>query len=231
LTKLDLDQLTAFRVSAPVEVKLLSATSASGEIEGYGSTFGGPPDSYGHVVERGAFAATLARHQAEGTTPAMLWSHDPAMPVGRWDRITEDGIGLKMAGRLNLETQAGRDALAHLKARDVGGLSIGFTVPRGGRAVADDGTIRLLEVDLHEVSLTAIPANRRARITDVKNLGSQRELEVFLHEAGLSRGAAVKLAAGGWARLAGEDPETQQAELLAVQMGRHFAQLKTLLKG
>ena len=31
------------------------AVTADGEIEGYGSVFGGQPDSYGDIIERGAF--------------------------------------------------------------------------------------------------------------------------------------------------------------------------------
>ena len=78
-----------------------------------------------------------------------------------------------MSGELNLDTQSGRDAHAHLSAGDVSGMSFGFRVPRGGARAEDDGTVTLTEVDLLEVSLVSMP-HRRARITSVKTM---QELE------------------------------------------------------
>src|SRR3546814_6329952 len=49
--------------------------SDEGTFEGYASTFGGSPDSYGDVVLPGAFAESLVRHQREGTMPLLLWGH------------------------------------------------------------------------------------------------------------------------------------------------------------
>src|SRR5436189_273896 len=52
------------RKSAPVTLELKA--KSNGEIEGYGSVFGNE-DSYGDVVEPGAFAKSLREHQAKGT--------------------------------------------------------------------------------------------------------------------------------------------------------------------
>lgn len=199
-----LEDMTVLRASVPLQLKLAS----TGVLEGYASTFGGEPDSYGDIVAAGAFAKSLAAHRSAGTMPVMLWAHDVKAPIGRWTEMQEDARGLFVRGQLNLETERGREAHSHLKAGDVGAFSIGYRVPDGGLVRNRDGTNTLKEADLGEVSVVAIPANRRARVTAVKSLGSQADLEHVLREAGLPRGAALKLAAGGWPALSNE-PEPQ----------------------
>ena len=219
---------TAFRVSSPLELRLAGSAS-TGVVEGYGSTFGGPPDVYNDIIAAGAFGKSLAAHRQAGTMPVMLWAHRPDSLVGRWTDAVEDAKGLKLRGQLNLDTQAGRDALAHLKAGDLSGLSIGFRVPKGGREFNKDGTVTLKEIDLWEVSLVAIPANTRARVTGVKSIAGPRELEHLLTEAGIPRAAAVKLAAGGWPALSA-DPNPATTEL-AARLDAAMGELRTITKG
>lgn len=113
----------------PFEAK----ASAEGVIEGVAAAFGGEPDAYGDVIQRGAFRATLDRHKAEGAAPVMLWSHDPARVIGRWIDMRETPEGLAATGSLNLRTQAGREAFEHVRAGDVSGLSIGYRVVKADR--------------------------------------------------------------------------------------------------
>lgn len=210
------DFASLFRAAPPLEVKLANLDAGEGLVSGYGAVFGGEPDSYGDVIAPGAFRKSLAAHKAAGTLPVMLWSHDPAAPIGRWLELREDGQGLYVDGRLSLETERGREAHAHLKSRDVWGLSIGY-VTISAKA-NPDGTRLLTEVDLYEVSVVAVPANRRARVTSVKSLASQRELEHLLRENGLSRAAAMKVAAGGFSALSA--PETKTTVDLSPVMQR-----------
>ena len=63
---------TKQRLDRPLTIKSVSET---GEFEGYGSVFG-VEDSYGDVVVRGAFDASLARWKEKGRLPAMLWQHN-----------------------------------------------------------------------------------------------------------------------------------------------------------
>ena len=58
-------------------------------IEGYASLFG-RVDQGGDVVERGAYAASLARLKAAGRAVKLLWQHDPTQPIGIWDEVAED---------------------------------------------------------------------------------------------------------------------------------------------
>lgn len=184
------------------------AVDEAGKVAGYGSVFGNV-DSYGERVMPGAFAKSLARHKAEGTRPLMLWQHNASEVIGSWLDLVEDDVGLKLSGRFNLDTTKGRDVHALVKAGDVGGLSIGYL-----EVVArPNGPVReLFEVDLKETSVVSFPANRQARVSGVK-FESAADVERLLREGGAPRGAAAKIAAGGWPALTGEtqsDPETLQ---------------------
>jgi HK97 family phage prohead protease len=148
------------RVTAPLEIKLGVATAKTGELEGYASRFDSGPDRYGHVVEPGAFAATIAEHKAAGRMPAMLWSHEMTLPIGRWLELREDSRGLLAKGQLNLRTDHGRDAFEHLEAGDVDGLSIGWLPAKGGASFDSDGTVRLKAIQLFEISVVPCPAKR-----------------------------------------------------------------------
>lgn len=201
------DHEIIIRAAPPLAIKLDAGSAATGVITGYASVFGGEPDSYGDIIAPGAYAASLADLRQRGESPLMLWAHDKAAPIGRWLEVVEDNRGLRVTGRLNLETTRGKDAHAHIKAGDVSGLSIGYAVPEGGITRNRDGTQTLTEIDLREVSIVTMPAARAARITGVKSLASQRELQSLLNDSGLPRGAAAKIAAAGWQALTGDEDQ------------------------
>lgn len=171
------------------------AVGDDGTVEGYGSVFD-VLDSYGDRIAAGAFNASLAEHKAAGTMPAMLWQHDASAPVGVWTEMVEDGKGLKVRGRIVLETEKGREAHALLKAGALTGLSIGF-MSKEWEYDAKSDVRTLTAVDLWEVSLVTFPANGKARVTSVKSadidaIQSPRDAERLLREAGLSKGAATE---------------------------------------
>ena len=177
----------------------LKFSEQPGAISGYGSVFG-VRDQQGDIVEPGAFAATLAAWQAKGKLPAMLWQHDPNQPIGRWTAMHEDARGLKVSGVLNLNVAKGREVHEMLKAGDIDGLSIGY-VSKKHSFRPDRRTRHLAEVHLFEISVVTIASNPDALIGETKQLGSRIELEDLLRAGGLSRGAARKIAAGGWPAL------------------------------
>ena len=208
-----LDSLTIVRAAPPLALKFASS-AGEGLIEGLASTFGGSPDAHGDVVALSAFDETLNEMRARGETPLMLWSHDPDRPIGRWTEVRTSPEGLFVAGRLNLETSAGRDAHAHLKAGDLSGLSIGYRIAPGGSQMRADGTRLLTALDLIEVSVVAIPANPAARVTGVKSFGSKAELETILREV-LPGRAVKKLMSGGWSALSADEGEPEPTEDLS----------------
>ncbi|MDZ7905055.1 MAG: HK97 family phage prohead protease [Cypionkella sp.] len=131
-------------------------------ISGYASLFGAR-DQGGDVVQKGAYAASLARLSKSGRAVKMLWQHDPAQPIGVWDEVREDASGLWVKGRVLTAVDKGREAAALLAAGAMDGLSIGYRTlkstktPEGGRI--------LTELELWEVSLVTFPMLSEARVS------------------------------------------------------------------
>lgn len=155
------------RAPAP-ELKRLAvapAVSVDGAIEGYASLFG-VVDLGRDRVERGAFAASLARRGARGIR--FLFQHDPAEPIGAWTSISEDARGLRVSGRLNMAVARAREVHALLRQGALDGLSIGFRAVRSLREAG--GVRRLVEIDLWEVSVVTFPMLPDARVQAVKRV-------------------------------------------------------------
>jgi hypothetical protein len=143
----------------PFDLRELKAVDDGGwEIAGYASTWGGPPDAYGDVVARGAFADSITERATK-----FLYEHHT--PIGKQLEIREDDHGLY--GRWSIvDTTAGTDAYKLAKAGVLDSLSIGFLTDAAD--YAEDGTRTLRKITLVEVSAVAIPANSKAVITAVK---------------------------------------------------------------
>lgn len=187
---------------------------ASGEFAGYASTFGGTPDAYGDVIASGAFGRSLGEHQARGTTPAMLWAHDPGEPIGKWLALSEDPHGLAVKGKLTLDTRRGAEAHALLKDGALA-LSIGFRAVRS-EPLRTGGRL-LTGIDLYETSLVAMPANPHARVTAVKSRPSDvRSFEMQLRDAlGFSSREARRIAGPAWRALERRDDDSDEAQQVA----------------
>lgn len=176
-----------------------------GKITGYASAYG-VKDSYGDIVQKGAFARSLKEYGL----PSMLLQHNSWDVAGIWVKATEDDTGLLLEGELNLEVQKAREAYALAKQGALKGLSIGFYTKEC--EYDDDGTRNIKDVDLIEVSLVTFPANREATITDVKNAPkTERELERYLRDAGYSATQAKTIVSKGFKALdASRDAEESE---------------------
>lgn len=170
----------------------LKATGDDGSIEGYGSVFN-VKDNYDDVIAAGAFLSSLAAHKAAGTMPAMLWQHDSGTPIGVWTDMVEDAKGLRIVGKLALQTVRGKEAQELLKMGALNGLSIGF-ISKQWIYDRETDVRTLSEIDLWEVSLVTFPANEKARVTNVKSaieLAVPKDAERSLRDAGFSRADAT----------------------------------------
>ena len=196
--------------------ELKKEPDADGEFEGYASVFG-IVDQGLDVVERGAFTKSLG----SGRKVKMLWQHDTQKVIGVWDEVREDERGLFVKGRLLKGIKLAEEAMVMLRAGALDSMSIGYrtveAVPEGG------GRIRkLVELDLHEISLVTFPMLPDAKVTDVKSLSTEREFEAFLRDAGYSRKEATALALHGFKGLtglrdAGSDDGDEKANLALLQ--------------
>lgn len=139
-----------------------------GTFEGYASTFGNT-DTYGDIIEPGAFRHTLRMWGESGKPIPVLWQHNPSEPIGITELAEEDDRGLRVRGRLLLGINRAREALEALRANVLGGLSIGFSIP-DGKTTRDKetGNRRIHEARLWEYSLVTWPANEEALVTGVK---------------------------------------------------------------
>lgn len=170
----------------------IKAVGDDGTIEGYASVFG-VVDNWDDIIAPGAFSATIAEHKAAGTMPAMLWQHEEDEPIGVWMDMAEDAKGLRVKGKLCLDTSCGKEAYALLKVGAISGLSVGF-VTKAYTYDTETDIRTLTEIDLWEVSLVTFPANAKARVTNIKSsddIGAPKDAERILRDAGFSKADAT----------------------------------------
>lgn len=135
----------------------------SPRLVGYAAVYNSPSQDLGgfiEIVKPGAFTRTLK----SARDPLALVQHMPQLVLGRRSagtlRLSEDSKGL--AFEIDVpDTTAARDLLVSVERGDVRGASFAFSTPQGGdrwEARGDKAIRELLDVDLHEVTVTAQPA-------------------------------------------------------------------------
>lgn len=188
-----------------------------GIVEGYASTW--DIDRGADVIERGAFAKTIADHVSRGRSVRMLWQHSGSQLIGGFpaEKMREDERGLYVVGEINLETQVGREAYALAKQGVLSDFSVGFSVPSRDKikAVEHNGkTVRVIkQVDLWEVSLVGEPMNANANILSVKNALPLFEMPVADRGRDWDADAAVGRVRAFTGSLDGASPEYRRAFL------------------
>lgn len=140
-----------------LEVKASFSVDDTGTITGLAWPFG-TPDRVGDVIEKGAFTT-------RDSLP-MLFAHDQAQVIGVWDQIAETPDGLTVKGRLLIDdVERAREVRAMIREKAVTGISIGF-VTKSAKPRQRGRTITAL--DLHEISVVAVPCHPGAQITSIK---------------------------------------------------------------
>lgn len=231
---------------APLEVKFAD-DAQPGAFEGYGAVFGNL-DAYGDVIQRGAFKETLREWGRAKRLPPMLVQHGgwmmtdmDALPIGKWEVMSEDDTGLHVKGRLiNLDTERGKTIYGAMKDDVLDGMSIGYRAKEFSLGTKPDEPRRTLKkVDLFEVSIVTFPANGKARVSAVKSAAELttddfREIEAALRTKGLSRTDAVKAVSGlkEWLQRDAAAPATDPrdegaADDLAKALRRNIATLQS----
>lgn len=190
-----------------------------GTFKGYASVFGNI-DSYGEIVESGAFADSLKAIAKAGDPLPVLWQHRSGEPIGGSDVLKEDEHGLYTEGWL-LKDEIPQAKVAHtlMKRRVVRGLSIGYYVEKSSFD-EQTGVRTLHALDLVEYSVVTFPANTLAQVDEVKSivmggrLPTMKDFEGFLREVGFSNTQAKAIAGQGLRKLLGQceaDGNTQKA--------------------
>ncbi|MDD5268411.1 MAG: HK97 family phage prohead protease [Methylococcales bacterium] len=208
-----------------IELKLAPADSSIMEFSGYGAVFGNI-DACGDVIEPGAFKQFLSDVKSGiQNWPAMLLQHGgidllglASTPIGAWNHLEEDSIGLKVSGKL-APTPRGKEVYELMKMQPrpaIDGLSIGYIAREFiNRTKPGDPNRRLKRIDLVEISPVVFPANDKARVQGVKSIDevNEREFENFLCNFGYTRKAAKTIVAHGLKALQKDDGTYDLAEL------------------
>lgn len=132
-----------------------------GIVEGYGSIFGNV-DSDGDIIVKGAYTKTLMEN---GPRVRYVNQHRIDQPLGKFEVLMEDEIGLKFQARVPLTT-LGKDVLLLMKSGVLNENSVGILPIQ--KEYTNDGIRLLKEVKLYEISCVTLAANPMALITNAK---------------------------------------------------------------
>jgi len=144
--------------SSKFEIK----ASQDNTIEGYAAYFGNI-DSYGDIIENGAFSKTLKENAGR---VKVLWQHDTNEPIGKPVAMEQDSKGLYIKAKISM-TDTGRKAMELMRDGVIDEMSIGYDI------IKDEykGKNRMLkELRLWEFSPVTFAANEKAKITSAKSL-------------------------------------------------------------
>ncbi|QCV95670.1 HK97 family phage prohead protease [Acidipropionibacterium acidipropionici] len=155
--------------TAPFKVKAGTDKGIEeGTFEGHASVFGNV-DSYGDIVDSGAFTRTLGEWAEKGATIPVLWGHnmdDPFANIGGLVSAEEDEKGLKVVGQLDMDNPTAQQVYRLMKGGRTTSMSFAYSVRD---AAEKDGANHLKDLDLFEVSVVQVPANELAEIEAVKS--------------------------------------------------------------
>lgn len=162
--------------NAPSEHKYksfaLKSDEGAGTISGYFSTYDRIPDSYGDVIEKGAFTETIEARKESGHPFPLCWNHDLNQIIGAVDTIEDTEHGPLMTAHF-FDTVLAQEKRELVKQGVVYQFSFAYDIKGWEKPSAEEeknGIYNILtKLDLFEVSIVPIPANPRAEVTDVKS--------------------------------------------------------------
>lgn len=170
------DVVKAEQKSARFQVK--ATDDEAGTFRAVVSVFGNV-DSYGDRMVKGSFSKSLEEWEERGAAIPFLWDHaigDPFAYVGELTEAKETDEGLEVAGRFDMDDEFSRKSYRLMKSGRVREFSFGFFIRSAGFVEdEDEGVVReVKDVDLIEVSMTQIGANRETRLVEVRSASDGR---------------------------------------------------------
>lgn len=145
-----------------VRFEVKDVNEEEGTFEGYAATFSKKPDSWGDIIDPGAFTKTLKEHAGR---VKILWNHHVLEPIGIPTELTEDKKGLYVKGKLSLGVQRAREVLSLMKDGVITEMSIGYDAMKESYQA---GIRHLQEIRLWDTSPVTFAANDEAVIMSVK---------------------------------------------------------------
>lgn len=143
----------------------------TGKIAGFFSTYEKTPDSYGDIIEPGAFTKTIEKRKASGHPFPLCWNHDFSSVIGVVDSVEEKEIGPYIEASF-LDTALAQDVRKMVQSGAVYQFSFAYDVLSWREPTAEEKKMGvqnvLQEVEVFEVSVVTVPANQNAVVTDIK---------------------------------------------------------------
>lgn len=145
----------------------------NGTISGYFSTYEKTPDSYGDIIEPGAFTKTIEKRKESGHPFPLCWNHDFSSVIGVVDTVEERETGPYIEAHF-LDTELAQDVRKMVQSGAVYQFSFAYDVLKSREPDEEEkksGVTNVLEeVEVFEVSVVTVPANQNAVVTDVKSV-------------------------------------------------------------
>lgn len=148
----------------------------AGTISGFFSTYDREPDSYGDIIEPGAFTETIKARKESGHPFPLCWGHDLNQIIGKVDSIKDTEKGPLMTASF-FDTPRAQEVREIVKSGVVYQFSFAYDVKDAGTVTLEDGTKvnELRKLDLFEISIVPIPANQNAVMTEIKSEEAEKK--------------------------------------------------------
>ena len=150
----------------------------NGTIAGYFSTYEKTPDSYGDIIESGAFTKTIEKRKESGHPFPLCFNHDFDKIIGVVDSVEEKENGPFIEAHF-LDTELAQDVRKFVQSGAVYQFSFAYDVLKAREPNEEEkknGVMNVLqEVEVFEVSVVTVPANQNAVVTDVKSVEPERK--------------------------------------------------------
>ncbi len=144
-----------------------------GKVAGFFSTYDKTPDSYGDIIEPGAFTETLEKRKATGHPFPLCLNHDFSDVIGSCDSIEEKEKGPFVEASL-FDTGRAQEVRTWLKSGAIYQFSFAYDVLQRRDPTEEEkkaGVLNVLQkIELFEVSIVTVPANQNAVVTEVKSV-------------------------------------------------------------
>ena len=144
----------------------------AGSISGFFSTYDKEPDSYGDIIDPGAFTETIKKREESGHPFPLCWNHDFSAVIGAVDSVKDTEKGPFIEAHF-LDTQLAQDVRKMLQSGAVYQFSFAYDVLSNRAPTQEEQekgvTNVLTKVDVFEISVVTVPANQNAVATEVKS--------------------------------------------------------------
>lgn len=148
----------------------------NGTIEGYFSTYEKTPDSYGDIIEPGAFTETIKAREETGHPFPLCFNHDFSAVIGAVDSVKDTEKGPFIEAHF-LDTQLAQDVRKMLQSGAIYQFSFAYDI-KGRRNPTEEEekagvTNVLTDLEVFEISVVTVPANQNAVATEVKSVPNE----------------------------------------------------------